>query len=69
MSKGEWLVLTRTRSMLDDLEEYYFIKMDYIIKINLKNHMNTDLYEAITRLGKMEKRRKVFRLYKNKKNL
>ena len=47
MSKGEWLVLTRTRSMLDDLENIIYQNGLYY-KNKFKKSYEQDLYEAIT---------------------
>jgi len=47
MSKGEWLVLTRTRSMLNDLENTIYQNGLYY-KNKYKKSYEQDLYEAIT---------------------
>ena len=47
MAKGEWLVLTRTRSMLDDLENIIYQNGLYY-KNKFKKSYEQDLYEAIT---------------------
>jgi len=47
MSKGEWLVLTRTRSMLHDLENIIYQNGLYY-KNKYKKSYEQDLYEAIT---------------------
>jgi len=47
MTKGEWLVLARTRYMLNDLEETLYQKGWYY-KNKFKKSYEEDLYEAIT---------------------
>jgi len=47
MSKGEWLFLTRTRSMLDDFENTIYQNGLYY-KNKFKKSYEQDLYEAIT---------------------
>jgi len=47
MSHGEWLVLTRTRSLLDELEEVLYQK-GYFYKNKFKKAYESDLYESIT---------------------
>ena len=46
MSKGEWLVLTRTRSMLDELEDVIY-KNGLYYKNKFKKSYEQDLYDAI----------------------
>ena len=46
MSKGEWLVLTRTRSMLDELEDVVY-KNGLYYKNKFKKSYEQDLYDAI----------------------
>ena len=46
MSKGEWLILTRTRSMLDELEDVVY-KNGLYYKNKFKKSYEQDLYDAI----------------------
>jgi DNA helicase-2/ATP-dependent DNA helicase PcrA len=46
MSKGEWLVLARTRSMLDELEDIVY-KNGLYYKNKFKKSYEQDLYDAI----------------------
>ena len=47
MSQGEWLILARTRSLLEELEEILYQK-GYFYRNKFKKGYETDLYEAIT---------------------
>ena len=54
MSQGEWLVLTRTRSLLDELEDILYQK-GYFYKNKFKKGYESDLYESITQWEKWRK--------------
>ena len=54
MSTGEWLVLTRTRNMLDDLEDTIY-KNGWYYKNKFKKSYEEDLYDAITNWEKWRK--------------
>ena len=54
MSRGEWLVLARTKYMLNELEETLYLKGLYY-KNKFKKSYEEDLYEAITDWEKLRK--------------
>ena len=54
MSKGEWLILARTRSLLEELEEVLYQK-GYFYLNKYKKGYESDLYQAITDWEKWRK--------------
>ena len=54
MSQGEWLILGRTRSLLDELEEVLYQK-GYFYKNKFKKGYESELYESITNWEKWRK--------------
>ena len=54
MSQGEWLILGRTRSLLDELEEVLYQK-GYYYKNKFKKGYESELYESITNWEKWRK--------------
>ena len=54
MSTGQWLILTRTRAMLDELEDVLY-QNGFYYKNKFKKSYEEDLYEAITNWEKWRK--------------